>query len=248
MREYGLVITLILGLFILIGSIISFVSKKQKKYTDFSIALAFGVMVMLILLDLLPEASEALTMKNTYIFIIFVILGYLILHILDFFIPDHDEEKLPKKDKTNNLVHIGILSSIALIIHNVLEGMAIYSTLLISKSTALVSMIGVGAHNIPLGMVIATTLYQKSQSKFKTIIIILILSLSTFIGGLIMFLLNTSVLNEMLVGILLSITIGMFVYILFNELYPKLISKDNRKVKVIGLIIGILIMVVATLI
>lgn len=244
----GLLVTLILGMFILIGSIISFCSKSKDKYVDFSISLAFGVMLMLIFLDLIPEIAESLRMSKIYLFILFVILGYVLLKVLDHFIPDHDAHKNTKKEVSNNLVHIGILSSIALVIHNIIEGMAIYSTVLISASTALVSMIGVGAHNIPLGMVITTTLYQNNNSKSKTLFIILLLSISTFIGGLIMYFLNSSAVNEMTVGILLSITVGMFIYILLNELYPKLKQKDNRKIKILGLIFGIAIIILTSLI
>ena len=247
-KSFGLIITLILGMFILIGCIISFISDRHEKYVDFSISLAFGVMLTLLLLDLLPEAALVLNIKNIYLFVIFILLGYLILYVLDNLIPDHDASKMTKKEIGNNLIHIGILSSIALVIHNIIEGMAIYSIGFININTAINSMIGVGAHNIPLGMIIATTLYQSNRSKPKTLFIILLLAISTFIGGLIMYFLNTSVINDITVGILISLTIGMFAYILLNELYPKIKSKHNRKIKVIGIIVGILIIVLSSFI
>ena len=58
--KLGLLTTLVLGLFILIGSLIAFLVKKKERVVDFSIGLAFGVIVMLILRELLPELIEHL--------------------------------------------------------------------------------------------------------------------------------------------------------------------------------------------
>ncbi|MBQ3468571.1 MAG: ZIP family metal transporter [Bacilli bacterium] len=246
-KVFGLIITLILGMFILIGSVISFVSNSKEKYVDFSISLAFAVIIMLILIDLLPEVADAFGIKSIYLFIIFGVVGYLVLDILDDFIPDHEDAKMTKKEQKDNLVHIGVLSSIALIIHNIIEGMAIYSAGLVNTSTALATMIGVGAHNIPLGMVITSTLYQTNRSKKKTLIIILALSFSTFLGGLIMYALNVTALSEVLIGVLLSVTVGMLIYILVNELYPRVKTKKNRQIKTYGVALGIIIMLISAL-
>ena len=43
MEEMGLVLTLIVGLFILLGSIIIFVTKNNDNIVNFSISIAFSV-------------------------------------------------------------------------------------------------------------------------------------------------------------------------------------------------------------
>lgn len=240
----ALLVTLFLGLFIVIGAGVTFFVKKKEKFIDFALAFAFSVILMLLFTDLLPEVSEVLGVKHILLFLIFVIVGIFILRILDFFIPDHEDEKMTKKQEKDNLAHIGTLSSIALVLHNIIEGMAIYSTCTSSLRAGLMISLGVGCHNIPLGMVIASTIYQSNKSIKKTVFIILGLMLSTFFGGMIMFFMNGAELNAVFIGGLLSITIGMLVYICSNELYPKIRKSKNKRISWCGIIAGIVLIAV----
>lgn len=248
--KIGLLTTLLLGVFILIGALLAFSVKKKEKVVDFSIGLALGVMVMLSILDLLPEIIEHLGLKHIYIFLIGIIAGYYLLRLLDKFIPDHDHEdkaNLNKGELRENLIHIGIVTSLALVLHNIVEGMAVYGTILSDTKLGVAVTIGIGFHNIPLGMVIAATFHQSNENLWKTITIISMVSLSTFLGGLIMFFLNISTINPVILGTLLSITLGMLVYITIGELIPRIRESKNRKVCYIGMLVGLMFLLVSTL-
>ena len=94
----GLVITFLLGIFVLIGALIAFLAKKKGQIIDFSLGLAFSVIIMLIVLDLIPEVIEHLGLRYIWLFLIFVVLGYGLLRFLDRFIPDHhDHDRMTKK-------------------------------------------------------------------------------------------------------------------------------------------------------
>ena len=237
----ALFVTLFLGVFIVIGAMISFMVQKKQKFLDFSLAFAFSVILMLLFTDLLPEASETLGNEHFLLFLLFIIGGIFVLRILDFFIPDHEEKRHTKKCEKDNLFHIGFIASIALVLHNIIEGMAIYSTCISSLRTGIIISLGVGCHNIPLGMVITSTLYQNNQSKKKILMIILGLMLSTFVGGMIMFFMNGDSLNEIFVGTLLSLTIGMLIYICTNELYPKIRKSNNKRTCIYGILAGVIL-------
>ena len=56
MSFIAILLTLFVGLFILIGSICGIYTKNNKKLTDFSISIAFGVLIGLSILEILPEA------------------------------------------------------------------------------------------------------------------------------------------------------------------------------------------------
>lgn len=245
--QIGLIITLVLGIFILIGALIALIVKKKEKVVEFSIGLAFGVMIMLMITHLIPEVIEHLDIKYIYIFIIGTIIGYFILKILDKFIPDHDDEdeKLTKKELNDNLVHIGIVTSLALVLHNIIEGMAVYSTILTDVHLGIAMALGIGFHNIPLGMVIAGAFHQSNQNISKTILSVLFVSLSTFTGGIIMFLLNLQSINVIILGLLLSITLGILVFITFNELLPRIKATKTKKATLIGITIGVLIQIIS---
>lgn len=248
--KIGLLTTLLLGVFILIGALVAFSVKKKEKVVDFSIGLALGVIIMLSILDLLPEIIEHLGLKYIHIFLIGSIAGYFILKLLDRFIPDHDHEEktnLNKGELRENLIHIGIVTSLALILHNIVEGMAVYGTILSNTKLGVAVTIGIGFHNIPLGMVIAATFYQSNENIWKTIAIISMVALSTFLGGLIMFFLNINTISPVILGTLLSITLGMIIYIAFSELIPRVRESKNKKVCYVGMAIGLMFLLISTL-
>ena len=247
--KIGLLTTLLLGIFILIGALLAFLVKRKDKVVDFSIGLALGVMVMLSILDLLPEIIENLGLKHIYVFILGTVAGYFLLKLLDKFVPDHDhndEKNLTTHEKKENLIHIGVVTSLALVLHNIVEGMAVYGTVLSDAKIGLAVTLGIGFHNIPLGMVIAATFYQSKDNFWKTLTIISAVSLSTFLGGLIMFFLNLSTINPIVLGTLLSITLGMVVFITISELIPRIKESKNKKISYIGMIIGIMILLIAS--
>ena len=236
----ALLTTFLLGVFILIGVLISYFFKKSEKIVLFSIGLAFGVIVMIIFTDLLPEIMECIPLSRIYIPIISVIIGLLILRILDNFVPDHENS-----EKKDNLIHIGVMSSIALGLHNIIEGMAVYSSMLSSTKLGLALTLGVGFHNIPLGIVIGGAFYQSNNDKYKSILNILIVSLTTFIGGLIMFMLNINELSPTIEGILLSITLGMLLFIVVDELLPKVKKNKKNKALISGIITGVIVLLIS---
>lgn len=221
--------------------------KNKEKFLLISLSMAFGVMMTLIVLELFPEAYEILSAGlNEYLSITLILtmafIGFFVLKLLDKFIPDHE------KNDENNLMHIGIVSSIALTIHNIIEGMAVYSTVTTSLSLGLLLCMGVGLHNIPLGMAISSAFYESTNNKKRSNIIILLISLSTFIGGLIMFLTSNSSLTEVyVISIVLSLTIGMLLYINIVEILPRMIKSENKKTVILSTAFGILLLIISTL-
>ena len=182
MNFVALLLTLFVGLFILIGCVIGIKNKNNKKITDFSISIAFGVIIGLILLELIPHTFKALnnnlnTFRSISAIIILALIGIIVLKILDLFIPSHEHEAHHSHEHKNNnchnkhLKHIGIVSAITIIIHNIIEGMSLYLVSSNSISSGLFMCIGIGLHNIPMGLVIATTLYNSNYSKKDSMLI-----------------------------------------------------------------------------
>ncbi len=236
----ALFITFLLGFFIIIGVIIAFFLKKQKKVLDFIFAFALSILTMLILTDLLGHTIEHLGIKHIYLFILFTCLGLLIFKIIDDFVPEHEDAKMTKNEEKKNIVHIGVLATIALIIHNFVEGMAIYLTSANDINLGIMMALGVGLHNIPLGIIITTTL-NSDKNTGKYLFCIISLFISSFLGGLLLFLLNINTVSDIVIGSLLALTIGMLLYIIIFELYPKVKKTTNKKITIIGLVTGVII-------
>ena len=167
------------------------------------------------------------------------------LKFLDFFIPDHHADEKKEVDE-ENLTHIGIVSSIALIVHNMIEGMAIYTSVMSSLELGILMCIGVGLHNIPMGMVLTSTFYTSDKKWKTTLFMILLTSISTFVGGLMMFFMS-SIMNEFVLGILLAITTGMVSYIVIFELFPHLVEHQKEKGTVLGVLVGVVILMISVM-
>lgn len=248
----GLLATLLLGIFIIIGGCIAILAKNSEKFIIFSIALAFGVMSTLVVIDLIPEALEVLEFSNPlYTYLVVLLgstIGFGLLKILDHFIPDHDDDLTTDEDNDKNLTHIGLVSSIALIIHNIVEGMAIYLLINTSFKSGLMACLGVGLHNIPLGMIIASTFYKGNKNLKKTMLIILGISLSTFVGGLLMCIPIFEDFLEVVEAVSLTLTIGMLLYIIIMELLPKIRHSKYKKITLTGVLSGICLLLITVFI
>ncbi|MDD4706146.1 MAG: ZIP family metal transporter [Bacilli bacterium] len=233
-----LLITLIVGMFFLLGTFISLYTKNQKNLISFSVGISFIVLILLIIIDILPESIELFSSNKFLKIMLGVIIGLGILYILDRFIPHHHD------NKKNNLVHIGIMTSIAIIIHNIIEGAGIFSVAQTNLKAGLIYAFGVILHNIPFGIKITAMLKDTNKNKMWKYIFLLIIS--PLIGGLSIYIFNDFLSDEK-IGYVLSITIGMIIYIVFFELL-KLLKNNFNKYSIWGILIGILLMLIGLVI
>ena len=125
--------------------------------------------------------------------------------------------------------------------------MAIYTTLNSSLNFGLMLGLGVALHNIPLGMSITSLFYSDGKTKNKAILVSLLVSLSTFVGGLVTLIFARGVLSEFIRGVILCITLGMLIYIIVFELFPHMQESKNKKNTILGTIIGITLLILSTL-
>ncbi len=248
----GLLITFALGLFFGLGILISKMASDNKKIIQISIAVAFGTLASLSVLELVPEALENMESMPTWMMALCVAAGIVGLRILDHFIPHHDgfhrhnhhRGESVVVEEEQDVVHIGIMSTIAVTLHNIIEGMAVYGISQESLSTGVIIAFGVGLHNVPMGLIIASTL-QKEKKAYQ-IALFLLASLSTFIGGLVMYMLWGAI-PVQVIGILISITFGMILYIVIFELIPMLLHMRAWHITIPAVLVGVALMVISTL-
>ena len=232
-----IIVTLVAGLFFLLGSALALIGKNNKNVSNFSIGMALSVMIMLLAFDIVPEITESLE-DNYILMIIFILVGAGLLKLMDIIIPHHNHlEEISHHEK--HLHHIGLISSLALIIHNVIEGIGIYNIALLDTKAGILMAIGVGLHNIPFGIEIVSSLNETKKNTKEVWINIILLTLSTVLGALIMLIIGN--ISETVLGSLLSITVGMILYLILFELLPEIKETKNKKYTIVGFIVGILL-------
>ncbi|NLL01911.1 MAG: ZIP family metal transporter [Mollicutes bacterium] len=237
----SLLITLLVGLFFLAGALISLFVNNKKNLISFSLGISFVVLILLVILDILPECFE---LFPDYKFLAIgggILVGIALLLILEKLVPHHHDHT--EKDDHDHLTHIGVMTSIAIIIHNIVEGIGIGAIAESSFKSGIIYALGVALHNIPFGIKITALL---KDNKKKLWINLGLLTLSTLIGGILVFIFK-DMLSDFFLGTLLSITIGMIFYIICFELINEL--KENfNKYAIYGILTGILIMLLGLVI
>jgi len=232
----NLLFTCLFGLTVLFGTLIVLIVKNNKKISELSVSIAFSVLLFLIFLELIPHTLEHLDYIDL---LLYTSIGIISLKLLDKFIPEHEHSS-----KKKHVVHISLIASIALILHNIIEGMALYSSLESDFNLGILIGIGVGLHNIPMGMIIGSTLTEAKENNKKIIFFNSIISLSTLLGGLIIYLIGN--VSDYALGIMLAVTLGMITYIVFFELLRHL-KHQNKRNNIIGFILGSLIFLISML-
>ena len=229
-----LLITLLFGMTIFIGTLIILLTKDNKKILEISIGIAFSVLFLLIFLEVIPHTLEHI---DYFSMIFYGLIGFCLLKLLDLFIPSHEHS-----NHKNHISHIGIMASVALIIHNLIEGMVLYSTLQANLELGILLGIGIGLHNIPMGMVISSTLEVADFSKIKIILTSFLIFLATFMGGVVINLLGS--VSGYIIGVMFALTLGMLIYIVFFELLEHLKHQDKKN-NITGIIIGAIIICIS---
>lgn len=239
-----LVLSIISVLFLLVGTLIVFSTHNSKKVMTFSVSLGFVVLILLGFLHLLPDAYEFFRVKNSnlmsFLFLgLFTFLGFIIVFLFDK-LGGHHHEHEENGDK-DHFEHISIITCIFLVIHNFIEGMTIYSTVLLSYETAVILTLGIGLHNIPLGFTLSST-FNKIYNKAKTLLFIVFIGLSYLFGALVAYKFNDIFMNSLVLGIALTFTFGMILYIAVYEFLPLIRESSDKKYVFFGFVSGVSLM------
>lgn len=236
----ALTVTLVLAFAFLIGILLGKFGQEER-IEKISVSLSFGALIGVVLLDMIPEIIESTNSVKAFLFFFFFIfLGFVLLLILDRFVPEHEGSE---KSAEGNMIHIGIMATSAIVIHNIVEGMSVYSVSSVVLKSGIILALGVALHNIPLGMLIYSTV--KNEEKRKKYLVIILSSFSTFIGGLIMASLSRFI-TPVFVEALTSIALGMVLYILSMELLPSFRHFENKKKVLLWAIVGFLLVFVGS--
>ncbi len=238
-----LFIMLLISLTMFIGTFLVFlINNKKEKILGALLAFSAGIIISLLIFDIFGEVIEE---TSVLILIILTIIGYILSKGLDKLIPEHDVHK-SKTSKNKNLLHIGIITLIGIILHNLTEGIATFTIIQNNDKILIPFIVGIAIHNIPLGIALASPIYYSTNNKKKTLVYTLIAVLSTMIGGLIGMLCAEFFTKFNLPIYILGITSGMLTYVVVNELLPT--ARHYNKKYMYAILIGIVFMILISMI
>lgn len=239
--NYAFILTILAGSATMLGIIpILFNFKDKDKVIISSLGFASGVMIATSFFDLIPESYNYLiSTYNAIPSILFIVIFFVIGILLSSYINKNINTI------NNNLYKVGITSMLAIIIHNLPEGIITFLTASVNKSLGFSLFIAITLHNIPEGISIAVPIYYSTKSKIKAFLYVLIAALSEPLGAIIAYLFLKNLIDNFLLGILLSLIAGIMSNISLYELLPESFSYNRKKLSIISTIIGLIFMYIS---
>jgi len=236
---YAFLITTLAGLSTMIGSIIIFYKKKTDKIITASLAFASGVMLCVSITDLVPESISLLSesfyiIPTILISLIFIVVGIILSMTID--------KYLPETKNNGNLYRVGIISMLAIILHNIPEGIATFMASNTDLSLGISLAIAIALHNIPEGISISVPIYYATNSRLKALGYTFLSGMSELLGAIITYLFLLPFITDTLLGLLFSFIAGIMLQISLTELLKESFEYNNPKLTKTFFIIGIIFM------
>lgn len=233
-------ITTFAGLSTLFGIIPIYLKKfSEEKILPCSFLFASGVMLTISFLSLIPEAiSLFCESKGLFPSILFALIFVVVGIILSIFI----SKKIDEKISSNFLYRLGIVSVIALIFHNIPEGIMTFLSSSHDLSLGVMLSFGIALHNIPEGISVAIPIYYATKSRKKAFFYTFISGFSELFGAVLAYFFLSPIITSFLLGIVLSIAAGIMIYLSIYELLPTALSYPLELCYLFFFVFGIVIM------
>jgi ZIP family zinc transporter len=151
--------------------------------------------------------------------------------------------------KQKSLMRLGLLSALAIGIHNFPEGMATFAASLSDASLGASIAVAVAIHNIPEGIAVAVPIYFATRSRGKAFFHSFLSGLAEPIGALLVYVALLPVIEEhpVIVECLLAGVGGVMVFISFDELLPTAREYGKGHTAIIGVVLGMAVMAISLL-
>lgn len=237
------IISFLAGCSTLIGYFFIYINNDSNRILISSLGFASGVMLLISIYDLIPSSFNLIS--NSFYFIpsliisfIFIIIGIIISMSIDKYMPDN-------KYNDSKLFRVGMISMLAIIIHNIPEGIATFLTSSHNLKLGITLAIALALHNIPEGISVSIPIYYSTGSKRRAFLYTFISGMSEFAGAVIASLFLTDLANDLYMGCLYAIIAGIMMHISIYELLPTSLKYNNKKLTFIYFIIGIIFMFIS---
>ena len=230
---YAIVSTFLISLIALIGIILTPIkTEKLKKFLIYFVSFSAGALFGGAFFHLLPEVVEAVGF--TFYVSALLLGGIILFFIIEKIIHWHHNLASYEKEHTHPLA---LMTLIGGAFHNLLDGLVIGASYLISIPTGIAITGAVAMHKVPKEMGWFGVLVHAGFSKTKALTFNYVSSLFTIIGAVIALLVGNYI--ENIQFFIVPVAAGGFIYLAGSDLIPEL-HKESGLVKSILQLIAIL--------
>ena len=270
----ALILTLIAGSATGIGgALVLFKKRISSNFLAAALGVSAGVMIFISLAELFPEAQAMISgtglRHGEALVLVAFFVGMGIITLIDFTIPEyenpHEASGLSLSDRTaavgvlehtgneKALHRLGLLSALAIAVHNFPEGIATFIGAMNDPEMGAGITFAIAIHNLPEGIAVAIPIYYATKSKGKALLYATLSGLSEPIGALLCYAV-ASVFGIELTGgspafpIVLSAVAGIMIYISLDELLPTAEKYGKHHIAIAGVVGGMALMGISLLI
>lgn len=271
----ALILTLIAGAATGIGgALVLFKKKISSNFLAGALGLSAGVMIFISLAELFPEAQAeiaatgAVKYGEAYVLLAFFI-GMGLITLIDFAIPEyenpHEASGLSLDSRTaavgmleqagneKALQRLGLMSALAIAVHNFPEGIATFISALNDPQMGAGITFAIAIHNIPEGIAVAIPIYYATRSKGKALLYATLSGLTEVMGALLCLAVTAIFGIELSIGgpafpLILSAVAGIMIYISLDELLPTAEKYGKHHIAIAGVVSGMAVMGLSLLI
>lgn len=254
-------LTLLAGLSTGIGSAIAFFSKHTNtKFLSLALGFSAGVMIYVSFVEIFTKAREELVDAiglhlGSWITVASFFGGMAIIALIDKFIPEQEnphevmlvEDAESGRKRKGKLMRMGLLTALAIAIHNFPEGFATFTAALSNPNLGIAIAVAIAIHNIPEGIAVSVPIFYATRDKRKAFRLSFLSGLAEPIGAIVGYLLLMPFINGVTFGILFAAVAGIMVFISVDELLPAAREYGEHHLSIYGLIAGMVIMSVSLL-
>jgi ZIP family zinc transporter len=251
----ALLLTTAAGLSTGIGSAIAYFIRNPKTiYLSFSLGLSAGVMIYISFMELLPSAIQEIGEPWA---VLTFFGGIALIGVIDAAIPEAEnphEYKEPAEIETlregtasSQLMRTGVLTALAIGIHNFPEGLATFGMALSNVDLGAIVAVAIAIHNIPEGISVSVPIFYATQSRQKAALYSFLSGMAEPVGAVIGLVILLPFLSPGLLASLLALVGGIMVYISVDELLPLAHRYGHGHIVIEGIVLGMGIMAVSLL-
>jgi ZIP family zinc transporter len=261
---FAFALTLFAGLSTGIGSAMAFFAKRTNtRFLSLALGFSAGVMIYVSFVEIFDEARRVLSDEygdrtGTVYTVLAFFGGMLVIALIDKLIPSEENphevhsieemsEKGKKKKKDRKLMRMGLLTALAIGIHNFPEGLATFTAALQDPGIGIAIAIAIAIHNIPEGIAVSVPIYYATGDKRKAFRLSFLSGLSEPIGALIGYLILMPFMGPLTFGILFASVAGIMVFISLDELLPAAREYGEHHLSIYGMVGGMAVMAVSLL-
>jgi len=241
---YSIVSVIIVSLIALIGIVTIFVKEKHmSNLLLFFVSFSAGALIGDALIHIMPEVVEEYGF--TLLISLYFISGLLIFFILEKFIHWRHCHVPTTKNHPHPFVYMNLVGDA---LHNLIDGLVIGGTYLVSIPLGLITTLAVIFHEIPQELGEFGVLIHGGFTKKKALLMNLLTALTAIIGVVIALLLGQ--IGDSFFMFILPFTAGGFIYIATADLIPEMKKECGARkslVQLAGIVIGIGIMLLLLL-